>query len=513
MQAQTQRRLTKTCPYCQKTAEVKSEEFIGTDSLLTYTCGHSVYRAGSTQPEIKDSEWTSLNGEKETYDYQKRGVEFVERANGTALIADAMGLGKTVQAAMLIRRHHEWTTLVVIKNSTLYQWLREYKEWTSGDDLGITPIVSNDAPVLAGLFKTYLISMDLLGRKGMVEKLLTLNLTTIIVDESHSFKDSGSKRAKALVQLVRQGQIEHKIFLTGTPIKNRANEYFTVLNLLAPEHFPSPAHFSAKWLSSDGKRIKPWLLEDFRRLTERWIIRREKNEVLKDLPDLVQNTIEIMVEDEWLRKSYNSQLDISRNMMNAGAKLGTMEILGILAKLRHLTAQAKVKPALEFIEEFLENTEDEKIAIGVHHKDVADSIFYALQGKGYGVLRIDGSVSPERKDIAARAFAEPQNRVMVISILAGGVGLNLQMCANTLILEREWCSTDEEQYVSRFHRNGQTKNVIADFMMAHGTVDEFLDRKVEEKKRIVGETISGWDLSSDVNSLREILNQTLDSRL
>jgi SNF2 family DNA or RNA helicase len=129
----------------------------------------------------------------------------------------------------------------------------------------------------------------------------------------------------------------------------------------------------------------------------------------------------------------------------------------------------------------------------------------------YGVLKLSGEDSAIKKQQIVEAFGKLENRVLIVNMLAGGVGLNLQCCANTLVLERQWSAADEEQFESRFHRNGQKKAVVAEYMGATGTIDQWFHELVEEKRQIFGETIQGWELISDRTSLKDLAIKTVNN--
>lgn len=539
-------RLQHPCKYCGKAAELLSEIPMGTRSLYAFKCGHSEIRetvrtaptetrinistVGGVEREtsvaVLDEEeketpetlenFFSVDRSKEVYPFQQEGVHFTEAADFKVLIADAMGLGKTVQALSTLTRNRERTlpALVIVKSSTIFQWIGESKTWLDARPFFALPILDR-ACMIPG-YQVYVISMDLLSRKGIVDKLLTFGIKTVVVDECQSFKDSSSKRTVALIDFIQRGKIENRIFLSGTPIKNRASEYFVILNLLAPEHFPSFAQFKHRWLVPNEKgqytRLNPYCIEEFRALTSRWIIRREKTEVLKNLPPMARNTEMVYIEDPRVRQSYNQQLDLFNNFLNTAERITATDILGWLAKMRHITGLAKVQNALEFIEEHLESSE-EPISVGIHHTSVRDLLHTTLTAKGFKPLKLSGEDSPWMKNRIIERFTEGDSRILIINMLAGGVGLNIQSCPNALVLERQWSSADEEQFEARFHRNGQKNAVTITYMIAKGTIDEWFHELVETKRKILGETLDGWDLSSDDDAIKGLVEKTLAGRI
>lgn len=515
-----------------KQVHILSETRLKTGTLVKYSCGHSVL-----EPFVevtKNPEYLSLTKGYEAYEYQKVGVEFGVASNYNWLCADEMGLGKTVQALLAYRRVAKTIgrAIFVVPSNTFYQWVGQFKEWCSQDGLALQPIVSSANPILP-VFDAYLVSMDLLPT--IVEKLLALNPQIVIADEIQYFKNPRSARSQALVELIQKGRIPHKIFLSGTPIKNRAGEYFTILNLLAPGHFPSWKSYCTRWLEPERtkngaiiyRRLRKYAIDSFRELTAKWIIRRETAEVAPDLPPIRFNYQEVEITDPTIKKSYNAQLDLFANWLQSGGPKSNAQLLGWLAKLRHETEFAKVPAVTEIAKDFLDSTEESnaKLAIGIHHVDVRDNLHFNLEP--YGALKLSGENSPAEKQIIKERFWRPENRVLVINEQSGGVGTDgLQVCNNVFIVARQWSPTDEEQFVKRFNRD--RSNLVRDgimtqvqaavptyvtVLMAHNTIDVFFHQQSEDKKAILKEAYGNWNLADDTESLMELAQTVIEHRL
>lgn len=527
-------KLTHNCPTCNKPAEIQAEIPMGEIITKVYKCGHLELErkiecnASTDEMRVDPSKsvsevnlssvngFHSVNGLKECYDFQKEGVHFAEQAQLKCLIADAMGLGKTIQSLTLLKRNYHLMSpcLMIVKGSTIFQWCRELKEWCTNKPLGVMPVISR-ANLIPG-FENYVISMDLIGRPGIIEKLVSLGFKSLIVDECHSFKDESSARTRALIKLVKALNNPKIILLSGTPIKNRADEYFVPLNILAPDYFRSKLNFQRSWLMQDEKgrytRIAPWRLDAFRQLISKWVIRREKHEVLTNLPPFKMDYVFIEIEDENIKNSYNNELRLFDNFLHNTAKITSQDILGWLAKLRAITGAAKCQPALDWAVEFLDST-DENLAIGIQHRNVRDSLYYIFEGGGYRPLKFSGEDSKYRKDEVLRRFNAGENRLLIINEIAGGYGLNLQCCANFLTVEQQWNEADMEQFAGRFHRDGQKKAVNGTEMLARGTIDEFFYDLRMKKKQIFGETIQGWSFTEDFESMRDLSERIIENKL
>lgn len=503
-------RLTYQCPVCKKNTEIVCEQAIPQLHLYLYSykCGHSETRS---QIIPVTTEYHNITGTKEAYEYQKKGIQFIERTNFRCLVADSMGLGKTIQGLIAVRNANLFPCLVVVPSSTVFQWCKEIQDWCGKDLLAVFPIIGTKTFIVPG-FKFYVISMDTFARNGTWKKLATIGFKSSIVDECHKFKDDGSKRTGALVEFYKTTNIA-RIFLSGTPIKNRASEFFVPLNLLAPSSFPSKARFLREWLSSNEKgqydRLKPWKIDEFHRLVSRFMIRREKEDVLTNLPPITRDYQFVVTEDEELKEKYNSELDLFQNYLNQESEVTSMGILGWLTHLRQTTAVAKIPLAIDWINQFQEQQPNEKLAVGIHHHAVRDTLKVAYPT----ALTLSGEDSAIDKDRIVTEFNKPESRLLIINIGAGGLGLNLQTCANSLVLERYWNSADEEQFEGRFHRNGQTRAVIITYLMLSGSIDQWFHEMVEEKRQIFGETINKWNFTRDFQSMKDLAWKTINNKL
>jgi SNF2 family DNA or RNA helicase len=186
-----------------------------------------------------------------------------------------------------------------------------------------------------------------------------------------------------------------------------------------------------------------------------------------------------------------------------------------MQKMRHITGLAKIDPCVEYIEEFLEEHDEEKITIFAHHKDVIENLklrLDALLSKA-GMEEcavINAEVKAEnRVKVLEEMKANPKRRVLLASTLAAGEGLNMQFMSNCIILERQWNPANEEQAEARFPRPGSTADQInAIYMLAAGTIDDMLTEIVERKRAIMRQVLDGKNEKWDESSLmQELMNE------
>ena len=473
----------------------------------------------------------------------------------------------------------DFKVLILVRAANLWQWVRETRTWADALPNAVWTIQGTKNWIPDG-FKFYICSMDTFGRKGMSDQLLKFGFKVVIADEAHSFKNADSQRSQALVAFLKEierseleqtwtfscpfdgerwdeivtikvSTAEHTkkttktsfcpkcysqvsqsaathikvkrncgiVMLTGTPIKNRADEYFVPLNLIAPEHFPSIEQFRRSWLQQDSKgkwsRVHPYRIEAFKQLIAPFVLRREKEDVYTDTPKLNRMFTVIEVTDERLKKAYNQVLDKLELQMADKSNFSFFDNIGELQQLRQICGLAKVNWIADYSESMLMDSDKQKLAIGIHHHSVRDALSYQLSN--LGCLKLSGEDSPIRKDQIMRQFETSPEQILIINMLAGGVGMDFHYCDNVLVAERQWNSADEEQFEFRFYNPDKSikdRPTNVEYVIAKGTIDSFFYELVEEKRKIFGETIgTNWSLQEDSASFKELLERTVAGRL
>ena len=529
------------CPVCSKPTEFASEAEIFPGTILRqYKCGHSELVDALLATEKDSLDIVSLDG-KRLFPFQLEGARFLEKANGRALIADEMGLGKTIQFIAWVVAHPEVRPFACfVKSSLRAQWTKECIRW---GDLSVQLIDSTACFFLKGM-DGYIISVDSAWRIGtklvpakfnprkkvrepipgetLPEKLQQLGVKTICIDECQTVKNTDTNRTRAVQDCARQ--MTYAIGLSGTPILNHAGEFAPILNIIVPDKVPVRDRWIDQWCSvyfdgystriggvKDPKRFKEWS-KDF-------IIRRERKDVLPDLPRIFRqftyHDLGEAVEAEY-EKTVKEFQDYYSNG-DRGSLQFESNVIAFLSRMRHLTGQAKVDPVCEFVENFILET-DRKLTIFVHHKDVGEMLKLKLEKMGQewkaefgkGVLQFKAGMEPRQVDELLEKFKGPNYRIMIASTLAAGEGLNLQFCSDCILMERQWNPGKEEQAESRFPRPGSTADKInATYPTAVGTVDEFFAELVEKKRQNVasihGENGQKWDESSLIKELAQII--------
>ena len=518
-------RLQDKCPECGKVAiekfRVKTVDKDGNECvLITLSCFHITKKiipkatpyeslvSNDWKDEIKNcahiwnkNQCTKCN-EFKLFNFQIVGARFIEQGlaiqKGTGIFDD-MGLGKTVQALAYIKYHKESTpTLYIVKSAIKFNWLKEILRWLGPSYLG--QIINTSKDSIIPNLKTYIIAYDLL-RRMPAEKIESIGIKTIVMDECQQIKNVDSGRTQAVRKIVNKPEIK-VIPLSGTPWKNRGSEFFPVLNILSPTKFWSQAHFLNNWVEYyyEGSKRKEGGInrpEKFKEYIHDIILRREYNEVMDEYPDINRMKIRVQL-DDLTQREYDSATSSFIAWYNEAVISGTdeslsgIEILAKLAKMRHITGLAKIPATISFAEEFYENT-DKSLVIFVHHQDVGAILFDEFKKlfPDVNVCKLTGAMNDVEKFESANEF-NLKRSFMIASTLAAGEGINLQSCHDSIMHERQWNPQNEDQAApGRFRRIGQKSNVInISFCEAEETVDEFLDHLVEKKRKAFHDTMN-----------------------
>lgn len=458
------------------------------------------------KPEIKSCkhEWTvnkcNKCGEFKLFQFQIAGANFIEKALALqkgAGIFDEMGLGKTMQALAYLKFHSEaFPVLFVVKSAIKFQWFKEIIRVLGPDHM--PQIISTSKDFVFTNLKSYIIAYDLL-RRFPKEKLEAIGIKTIVLDECQQIKNPDSTRTNEVRNLVKQNGVK-VIPLSGTPWKNRGSEFFPVLNMIDPIKFNSYQNYLDTWVSYDysGPKRKEGGIKNpskFKEYISDLCIRREYNDVMAEYPDVNRMKLPMQL-DELNQSAYDSSESEFVKWYNQHVidgtedKVSSIEILAMMARMRHITGLAKIPATVSFCEEFLEDTE-KKLVIFVHHKDVGLLLTEELKKIPYviehdiPIVSLTADFSDGERFSIAERFNNTPRSIMVASTIASGEGINLQTCADSVLHERQWNPQNEDQATpGRFKRIGQLSSVInITVPEGEGTIDEDLDIIVERKRR------------------------------
>jgi SNF2 family DNA or RNA helicase len=543
------------CPSCGKLAKERARYRFGEEWCVDLECGHSII-SDALDSKLADSiDIVSKDGRR-PFPYQIEGCKFLEDADCNALLLDDQGLGKTVQECMILKRNPKLLpALIVVKSGLRAQWFAEIYRWTG---LVAQIITSSKEQPYFDAFDVVIVSIDTLrllrpdikvvsdwdkivaesaGKKVKELKPLWSDETIgrfkhIAVDEIQKVKNPNSARTKALrkiIALANGGQKARVVGLSGTPIDKHAGEFFPALNMIRPELFPQHATYILSHCKVNPETGKIGGLknpERFRELTKDFILRRLRKDVLPDLPKIFRQFQLAELEGSELDSYIRVVKEFQEFMEDPTPKIPT-DILGYMARMRHITGIAKVPTAVDWCQSFLEEC-DRPLVVFLHHQQAAAELIIRLtkimteeginDEKIAAPLYLKGGMTLTDRVEVEQAFREGKSRILVASTLASCEGLNLQFCSDCLFLERQWNPKWEEQAETRFPRPRPDDPWPADakinavYLIAAGTIDDFLTEIVEVKRRNVDMTIDGTDYEWNESSLQMELAQALATK-
>ncbi len=453
--------------------------------------------------------------------YQKRGSGWIlslyeSRMGG--ILADEMGLGKTVQviAALSAAKKRDGTmqSLIVTPTSLIYHWLAEFKRFDNNltirlisgmreERRGVIAEIAADPTV-----DVVLTSYPLLRRD--IELIRGQQFRFAILDEAQFVKNAQSIGAAAAKEINAQVRIA----LTGTPMENHMGELWSIFDFVLPGYLGRQASFLRRYGGSEHaeelqERIKPFLM------------RRLKNDVLKDLPEKHEQSLYAAMTPEQERV-YTQLLETLRSHVGEALESGSlprarMQVLSILLKLRQVCCHPKL-----FLEDYEGTSGKLELLIQTVKQAIADKrrllIFSQFVGmlqiirkrlsrEGVKTLYLDGSTRPDVRQELCDRFNGGEGSVFLISLKAGGTGLNLMGADLVIHYDPWWNPAVEEQAIDRAHRIGQTRDVDVIRLIAQGTIEEKVTdlskrkRAVFDRVVLAGETALSSLTEEDIRSL------------
>ena len=400
------------------------------------------------------------------YPYQQQGLSwlhFLYRSGFHGLLADEMGLGKTVQLlAFFSLLKNKGPILIVMPSSLLVQWAREIARFLPQKKVHLHHGVEReiiDADIL-------LTSYALLRQDREIFQQMRFHV--LILDEAQAIKNPASQTAQIACSL----QAQFRLAITGTPIENRLSDLESLFRFLIPG-----------FGELQPKKIRPFLL------------RRTKESVALDLPPRQEQLVFVDISEEE-RAFY----DETRRRLKASMPQNHTQILTAILRLRQIACHPLLvdgpptSSKLERLLSDIEEAEGHKILVYSQFTEMLQLIATALQEKGISFVYLDGSTK-DRAAVVDQFQTDPNISVFLISMKAGGVGLNLTAADYVMLYDPWWNAAAEEQAIARAHRLGQEKPVIIRRYIAAGTIEERVLELKARKAHLANEWVEGEELS------------------
>lgn len=456
-------------------------------------------------------------------DYQQHGLNwlaFLHKHRLGGCLADDMGLGKTLQAITFLQylktsQKPEIPSLIIAPTSLIFNWNKEVEKFCP--TLKMLTFTGGDRGVKKDDFKKYDLILSTYGTLlNDIDFLKDENFHYVILDESQAIKNPDSKRYKA----VRLLKAYNRLVLTGTPIENNTFDLYAQLNFLNPGLLGSMSHFKTTFSDSIDKDKDEEASQLLGKIIMPFVLRRTKEDVAKELPDKTESIIYCEMGSEQ-RKVYDFFKDKYRDYLlnkidENGVAKSQMYILEGLTKLRQIcNSTALISEEEDFgqfsvkletlIEHIKEKTGQHKILVFSQFVKMLQIIRARLDEEHIGYEYLDGQTR-DRQSSVDNFQQNKDVRVFLISLKAGGTGLNLTEADYVYIIDPWWNPAVENQAIDRCYRIGQDKKVMAYRMICKDTIEEKIVALQTKKKAVAASIISVDDekKSFDLNEVRDL---------
>lgn len=441
--------------------------------------------------QIKTTSFDTTGLKCELRTYQTWGVRYILH-QGNALLGDEMGLGKTVQAIAVmtaLKNKGAKKFLVVCPASVIENWVREVRKHS---ELTCIKIHGSEKQLQA---KAWLAGLDVgvtnYESTGSIELDPSRKLDLVVVDEAHYIKNPSAKRSINTLNLCKRAK--HVLFMSGTPLENKVDEMVGLVS-----------HLNKKAASEADKYATRFRSTEFRDALAPVYYRRKREDVLSELPDLIENSEWCPMGPEELQKYY-----LTLRMRNA------MQIRRLSWNVPNPDNSSKLKRLREIVADAKD--ENRKVLVFSFFLDTIDVVRSAFGSACYGP--ICGSTPLNKRQQIIDSFdAAPAGSVLVAQIQSGGTGLNIQSASVVVLCEPQYKPSIENQAISRAYRMGQSRNVLVYRLLCKDTIDErimsILDRKQGDFNAFADKsTAAEIDMQNELEVKQEQLNAMFDEEI
>lgn len=496
------------------------------DALLS---GEDSFQVDDRYMEIRDRlqsfsgvtdaiEPSGFKGELRPYQRQGLGwLRFLEDFGFGGCLADDMGLGKTVQMLALLQQRKQTIrpadqrpSLIVVPKSLLFNWVHELTRFTP--DLKHVEYTGTERTTLKEDLPKQDVILTTYGtmRRDIMD-LKDLAFDYVVLDEAQTIKNAASQAAKASRLL----NSRHRVALSGTPIENHLGDLWSIFEFLNPGMLGRSSLFKTQAIDGKEERSRKMIASGVRP----FVLRRTKQQVAKDLPEKLEETIYCSM-GRRQRELYSELRDHYRDSLlgmvkKQGINKTRMHVLEALLRLRQAACHpalldretseepfAKLDILIPHLEELIE--EDHKSLVFSQFTSMLAIVRQHLDAKGIKYAYLDGQTR-KRKQVVDEFQTDPDTKIFLISLKAGGLGLNLTAAEYVFLLDPWWNPAVEAQAIDRAHRVGQTRRVFAYRLICRDTVEEKI-LELQQKKRELADAI----LEADGGPLKDLTAEDLE---
>ena len=435
-------------------------------------------------------------------DYQVSGFEFFKTLSDYqfgGILADEMGLGKTIQTIAFLLSNKDKKSIVITPTALIYNWKNELEKFAPTLKVGLLHAAKSEREKILDNIDNYdVILTTYTTYKNDIDKYKNINFDYCIIDEAQNIKNPDAIITKA----IKNVNAKVRFALTGTPIENNLMELWSIFDFIMPGYLYNKSKFKSIFVNNDKNII------ELKNLIKPFILRRTKKEVITELPDKIEQKIIIDLEKEH-KRAYKGYVNlITRKIKEKNQD--NITVFSYLTKLRQLflSPELMVKnyqgknSKLDVLINIINDSSDEKILVFSQFTKVLEVIGKRLNEENISYSYLDGKTSAKDRVKLVEEFNTNNNKVFLISLKAGGTGLNLTSANIVVHFDPWWNPAVEDQASDRAHRIGQKNVVNVIKLIAKGTAEERVINLQETKKELIEDVINGnLDNSSTLKNL------------
>ena len=418
--------------------------------------------------------------------YQKEGFKWLNELSELGfggILADDMGLGKTIQVITFVLSKRSKKTLIITPTSVLYNWKDEFERFAPNVRVGLVHGTKAQRNRMLSEIKKYDVLITTYGTlKNDEEEYEKLQFDYCIIDEGQNIKNPTSKTTLS----VKKINSKCNFALTGTPIENNLMELWSIFDFVMPGFLFTKERFKAKFIQNKNT-------EELKSLITPFILRRVKEDVLDELPEKIEKKylVDMATKQKSIYKSYVKEIKEKLK-----SSKGNINMLTFITKLREVCldpslimddyngGSGKINALMELLDNYIEG--NKKILVFSQFTSALKNIEQNLEEKGINYIYLDGSIgSKERGELVKKFNEDPLISVFLISLKAGGVGLNLTSASVVIHFDPWWNPAIENQATDRAHRFGQKNVVEVIKLISKDTIEEKILLLQEDKKELI----------------------------
>ena len=435
-------------------------------------------------------------------DYQVSGFEFFKTLSDYqfgAILADEMGLGKTIQTIAFLLSNKDKKSIVITPTALIYNWKNELEKFAPTLKVGLLHAAKSEREKILDNIDNYdVILTTYTTYKNDIDKYKNINFDYCIIDEAQNIKNPDAIITKA----IKNVNAKVRFALTGTPIENNLMELWSIFDFIMPGYLYNKSKFKSIFVNNDKNII------ELKNLIKPFILRRTKKEVITELPDKIEQKIIIDLEKEH-KRAYKGYVNLITRKIKENNQ-DNITVFSYLTKLRQLCLSPELmvknyqgkNSKLDVLINIINDSSDEKILVFSQFTKVLEVIGKRLNEENISYSYLDGKTSAKDRVKLVEEFNTNNNKVFLISLKAGGTGLNLTSANIVVHFDPWWNPAVEDQASDRAHRIGQKNVVNVIKLIAKGTAEERVINLQETKKELIEDVINGnLDNSSTLKNL------------